>query len=137
EKDLLRRTRVQTNALRGLSATATDAQRAAVQTEYDALQAEYKTLQGQLRANSPRYAALTHPSPLTLPEIQRQVLDPDTALLEYALGEKRSYLWVVTDKQLRTYTLAAGPEIEKTARLLYELMTARNRAVKFETAEEK
>jgi len=137
EKDLLRRTRVQTNALRGLSATATDAQRAAVQKEYDALQAEYKTLQGQLRANSPRYAALTQPSPLTLPEIQRQVLDPETALLEYALGEKRSYLWVVTDKQLRTYTLAPGAEIEKTARLVYELMTARNRVVKFETAEER
>lgn len=137
EKELLRRTRLQTNALRALSATSTDQQRAAVQKEYEGLLAEYKTLQGQLRASSPRYAALTQPSPLTLSEIRKQVLDQDSALLEYALGEKRSYLWVVTDKQLRTYTLAPGPEIEKTARLVYELMTTRNRVIKFETVEEK
>ena len=41
---------------------------------------------------SPGYAAVTRPQPLTLAAIQHQVLDRDTLLLEYALGEDRSYV---------------------------------------------
>jgi CHAT domain-containing protein len=137
EKSLLSRSKARTDALRSLVTNGTPAQRAAAQQEYDALQVEYKTLQGQIRASSPRYAALTQPAPLTLPEIQSRVLDSDSVLLEYALGEKHSYLWVITDKQFRSYTLPPAAEIEQAARRVYDLITARNRVVKFETAEEK
>src|SRR6266498_3487489 len=46
---------------------------------------EYEEVQAQIRARSPRYAALTQPQPLGLTEIQQQALDEDTLLLEYAL----------------------------------------------------
>ena len=57
---------------------------------------EYEELQAQIRSKSPRYAALTQPQPLNLKEIQEQVLDDNSLLLEYALGDEHSYLWAVT-----------------------------------------
>jgi hypothetical protein len=39
-------------------------------------------VQAQIRRTSPRYAAIAQPEPLALREIQRQVLDPETLLLE-------------------------------------------------------
>lgn len=76
---------------------------------------ENQLLQAQIRANSPRYAALTQPQPLTLAEIQQQVLDEDTLLLEYFLGEKRSYLWGVTADQITSYQLPNRQTIEEAA----------------------
>jgi tetratricopeptide (TPR) repeat protein len=61
----------------------TPEQAAAAAKEIAAITAEYEEIQAQIRARSPRYAALTQPQPLGLTEIQQQVLDPDTLLLEY------------------------------------------------------
>jgi tetratricopeptide (TPR) repeat protein len=71
--------------------------------EIAAITAEYEEVQAQIRARSPRYAALTQPQPLGLTEIQQQALDEDTLLLEYALGEKRSYLWLVSQRSIDSY----------------------------------
>lgn len=93
----------------------------------DLLTLEYQQVQAQIRATSPRYAALTQPRPLSVMELQEQVLDPDTLLLEYALGEERSYLWAVTKSSLNVYELPKRAEIETAARRVYELLTARQR----------
>jgi len=87
---------------------------------------EYSRVQADLRASSPSYAALTQPQPLTVEEIQDQILDGKALLLEYSLGEKRSFLWVVTPKAVRSFELPGRERIEKTARRYYELLTARN-----------
>jgi CHAT domain-containing protein len=58
-------------------------------------------------------------------------------LLEYSLGEERSYLWAVTATSFSSYELPPRAVIEAAARRCYELLTARNRYVKFETADEK
>jgi CHAT domain-containing protein len=66
---------------------------------------------------------LTQPQPLSLKEIQ-QLLDEDTVLLEYALGEERSYLWAVTTTTIRSFELPRRAEIETAARRVYELLAA-------------
>src|SRR5262245_3493759 len=86
---------------------------------------EYEEIQAQIRARSPRYAALTQPQPLGLTEIQQQGLDEDTLLLEYALGEQRSYLWVVSHPAIDSYELPPRAEIEAATRRVYELGAAR------------
>jgi CHAT domain-containing protein/Tfp pilus assembly protein PilF len=86
---------------------------------------ELDQVQAQIRSKSPRYAALTQPDPLTLKEIQDQVLDEDSLLLEYALGDEHSYLWAVTRSTMHSYALPKRAEIEKAARHLYDLLTAR------------
>ena len=93
--------------------------------EIAAITDEYEEVQAQIRARSPRYAALTQPQPLGLTEIQQQALDEDTLLLEYALGEKRSYLWLVSQRSIDSYELPPRAEIEAAARRVYELLTVR------------
>ncbi|NMG19041.1 hypothetical protein DP116_06110 [Brasilonema bromeliae SPC951] len=83
--------------------------------EVEALLTQQKELQTQIRTSSPKYAALQYPQPLKLPQIQQQ-LDKDTLLLEYSLGEERSYLWVVTPNSLNSYELPAREQIEKAAK---------------------
>ena len=86
----------------------------------DALLAEYEDVQGRLRAASPRYAALARPQPLGLKEIREQVLDRDTLLLEFELGERRSFVWAVTSDALSSHELPRRAVIEAAARRLYQ-----------------
>jgi CHAT domain-containing protein/Tfp pilus assembly protein PilF len=103
----------------------------------DELLTQLRAVEAELKANSPRYAALTQPAPLDLTEIQTSVVDGATLLLEYSLGEERSYLWAVTATALSSYELPPRAVIEAAARRCYELLTARNQFVKFETTDEK
>ncbi len=50
--------------------------------------------------------------PLSLPDIQEQVLDDESALLSYHLGEERSTLWLLTRDFFRGFQLAPRAEIE-------------------------
>jgi CHAT domain-containing protein/Tfp pilus assembly protein PilF len=92
----------------------------ALQNEITKLATEYQDVQTEIRRKSPRYAALTQPAPLTVRDVQNDLLDPDTVLLEYALGEERSYLWLVTKTSLTSYELPKGAEIDAAARSVYE-----------------
>ncbi|HKQ79176.1 MAG TPA: CHAT domain-containing tetratricopeptide repeat protein [Blastocatellia bacterium] len=107
---------------------------AAMEKELRSLLAEYQELKGQIIDSSPRYAALTDPVPLKLTEIQR-TLDRDTLLLEYALGEDRSFLWAVTPSSLRAYTLPGRAEIEKLTSRAYQRLIKSNQRVYLVSAE--
>lgn len=110
---------------------------AEVEKSLSALTAEYDQMQTRIRQTSPRYAALTRPQSLKLAEIQQQILDSETLLLEYSLGEERSFLWVVTTDSLYSFTLPPGGEIEQSVRQLYEAMAARGRKLRFEVEEKR
>jgi CHAT domain-containing protein len=107
-----------------LSSNPTEAQVTALEKEIEALLGQYREVQAQIRATSPRYAALTQPKPLTLAEIQQQVLDDNTLLLEYSLGEERSYLWAVTKTGITSYELPKRATIEAAAKRFRETLTA-------------
>ncbi|NET02193.1 MAG: tetratricopeptide repeat protein [Sphaerospermopsis sp. SIO1G1] len=96
-----------------LSGKYTPAQKQAIETEIANLVEEYEKIQTQIRINSPRYAAITQPQPLSLKEIQQQVLDENTLLLEYSLGEDKSYLWAVSKTGMTSYELPKSSEIEQ------------------------
>lgn len=98
---------------------ATPEQIEKIEKELRALAAAYKELQGEIRVKNPRYAALTQPAPAGLAEIQK-MLDPDTLLLEYSLGQENSYLWVISRDSLKSYRLPKAADIETKARAFYE-----------------
>jgi CHAT domain-containing protein/Tfp pilus assembly protein PilF len=112
-------------SLRAKSEQRIRTQNAALEKDIDALTAQYHEVEAQIRSVSPRYAALTQPQPLSLAEIQKQVLDPDTLLLEYALGEERSFLWAVTPNSFTTYELPGRSKLEAVARQSYEDLSSR------------
>ncbi|WP_414573948.1 CHAT domain-containing protein [Nostoc sp. CCY 9925] len=80
---------------------------------------QQRELEVKIRANNPEYADLKYPQPLTLKQIQQQ-LDKDTLLLQYSLGEERSYLWAVTPDSLYSYELPKRQQIDKAAKNLYD-----------------
>src|SRR5262249_42400032 len=94
----------------------------AVKRDLNALIDDLQQVQAQIRNTNTRYAELNYPQPLSLPEIQ-QLLDSETLLLEYALGEKRSYLWAVTPDSISSFELPRRSEIEALARQAYELQS--------------
>jgi tetratricopeptide (TPR) repeat protein len=102
----------------------TPAQAEAFAKEISSITTEYEELRAQIRARSPRYAALTQPQPLSLAEIQRQVLDPETLLLEYSLGDNVSHLFVVSQTSITWFQLPRRAEIEAVTRRVRELLTA-------------
>lgn len=102
---------------------ATGLKGADLEAEIQRLTAEYRDIQGQIRASSPQYVALTQPVPLKVEQI-KELLEPGTLLLEYALGEKRSFLWAVTNDAVTSYELPSQKIIEKLARNLYSAIVS-------------
>lgn len=84
----------------------------AIESELRELELAHISVENQIRISNPRYEALTKPQPLSVEEVQQQVLDADTALLEYNLGDECSYLWAVTRTGVQLYRLPARHEIE-------------------------
>jgi CHAT domain-containing protein/Tfp pilus assembly protein PilF len=83
---------------------------------------QYQEVKAQLRATSPGYASIVLPEELNLSEVQSKLLDVNTAILEYSLGEKKSFLWLVTSDGARSYELPPRAEIEKSATDLSRLL---------------
>ncbi len=97
----------------------------AVRSGIEKLNAEYQRVEARIREESPAYAALTQPRPLTTAEIQRELLDDTTVLLEYRLGDKRSWLWMLTPTDVHSIELPPRKQIDDAARRAYGLLTAR------------
>jgi CHAT domain-containing protein/predicted negative regulator of RcsB-dependent stress response len=89
---------------------------------------EADDVETQILRESPRYAALTEPQSLNLNQIQSE-LDENTLLLEYSLGERRSFAFVVTATSIKAIELPRREEIETVARRLGASVTARNSSV--------
>ena len=76
---------------------------------------ELNLLETEFRKNSTEYAAFTSPTTLSANEIQ-VLLDPNTTLLQYSLGDRESFVWIVTNSSLRMVRLASREKIEATVR---------------------
>ena len=119
-----------------LSGTHTPAQAKAFIEELAALSSEYAETQSRIRQTSPRYAALMQPKTLSLKEIQ-QSLDNETVLLEFRLGENRSFLWAVTPASIDLYELPSRAAVERVARSVTESVNARNQRPHGESLEQR
>ncbi|BDA74105.1 hypothetical protein CAL7716_082710 [Calothrix sp. PCC 7716] len=86
------------------------------------LNEQFENIKAEIRKKSPAYAELKYPQPLSLEQIQQQVLDDDTLLLQYSLGEERSYLWVVSKNNIKSYQLAKGADISAAAQAYNNLV---------------
>lgn len=103
--------------------------------EIDALESEYQDVRAAIRRSSPKYAALEQPRPLTVAEIQRDLLREGEVLLEYSLGERRSYLWAIGRERVKAWPLAPRAQIEAAAAKVRELLSSRAASPRMETPE--
>jgi CHAT domain-containing protein/Tfp pilus assembly protein PilF len=110
---------------------------AEIEKEIEELLRQRDLLDAQIRASHPQYAALKMPAPLSPSEIQRQLLDGETVLLEYLLGASESYLWLVTTDSISSYRLPQTQKINQAARRVQQLLTLSNQPSGAETLKEK
>jgi CHAT domain-containing protein/tetratricopeptide (TPR) repeat protein len=111
--------------MRLLNGAHTEEMAAAISKEIHELSVQFNSVQSEIRTQSPGYAILTQPQMLQFKDIQTEVQDENTLLLEFSLGEDRSYLWVVTRSTVSGYELPKRAEIEKACRRVYDLLIAR------------
>lgn len=100
-------------------------EKTAIEQERTYLLQKYRQVQSQIRETSPSYGALTQPQPLTAREIQQQILDRDTLLLQYSLGKERSFLWAVTQDSITSYQLPPRASIERAVKKFRHLVSNR------------
>ena len=68
-----------------------------------------------IRRDSPAYAAIIQPAPLSLQQMRQTVLDDQSILLQYSVGKQQSYLWAVGKQQFEVYTLPGEAAIAEAA----------------------
>ena len=105
-----------------------DAEATATGHELDGLTTALRELEAEIRVRSPRYAALTQPSIATLADVQHKLLDDDTVLVEFALGEERSYVWLVTRTSIDARQLPGRVAVEAAVRRVYTLVSVNDPA---------
>ena len=107
-----------------LSRAHTEEEASTIKKEVADLTRLYEDVMAQIRATSRKYADLTEPRTLTLPDIQQHLLDSNTIVLEYSLGEEHSYLWAVTPVWIKAFELPGRKKIEAAAIRLYRSLSA-------------
>jgi CHAT domain-containing protein/Tfp pilus assembly protein PilF len=105
-----------------LSRPATAEHRRAAEGEVRSVLDELAQVEEEIRRSSPRYAALTQPPLAAGTEIEG-LLDGDSLLLEYWLGETRSFLWVVAPGSVTGVELPPRAQIETAARAVYDRLS--------------
>lgn len=67
----------------------------------------------EVRRSNPRYADLKYLQPFTYQRIQRELLDSDTALIEYVVGEEKSFAWFVSKDKISYVALPPKKELTR------------------------
>jgi CHAT domain-containing protein len=97
---------------------------------------QYQDIRSKLRVEDPRRATLIRPDEPKAEDLQNLVKGDDALLLEFALGDDRSYLWAVTGAEIASYELPARSKIEEVARKVYGSITKRESTIGHMPAQE-
>lgn len=100
------------------------ARQAAARAEVEELLREMERLESRISGGTPEADRL-----LTAADIQREVVGPGTLLLEYFLGESRSFLWAASSGRLEVFELAPRARLEEAARSAHALLAAEDRTL--------
>jgi CHAT domain-containing protein/tetratricopeptide (TPR) repeat protein len=86
---------------------------------------EYNVLQENFRQKNPQLSSINQPVDWSVADAQA-MLDDDTAILEYALGEQQSYVWIIGKTSFKFAKLASKPVINQAVREFYQALTDRD-----------
>lgn len=93
---------------------------AAAERQLDEALADLHEFQSDVRAANSPFGSVIATEPLSSTEIQSR-LDEGTMLVEFALGQQRSYAWVVTNDTLTAFVLPRRTYIEQPATTFVKL----------------
>jgi CHAT domain-containing protein len=74
---------------------------------------ELEAFQVEMRYTSPRYANVKYVQPIKSERLSKELLDADTALVEFVLDEKKSFAWVIYQGKISSVVLPPRKEIDE------------------------
>ncbi len=97
----------------------------ALESEIKALQDSYRQVSETILARYPAYDQINRPTAWSLAQIQAEILgDDQTVLIEYSLGETKSFVWAVTRDHITSAELPSRAVINEAAERVYDLLKA-------------
>ena len=90
--------------------------------QIEELAAELRATEDKIAVAYPKLALARNAEPLPSVEIQSQLLDSETAVVEYFLGSERSFVWVLTRAGIESHVLPARKVVEPAAVRLHDLL---------------
>jgi CHAT domain-containing protein len=94
-------------------------------SEIERLTREHEEIVMKIRAGDPKVTGAAALPPVPIAEIQRELAG--TVLLEYSLGDERSFLWVVSSGSVTSFELSGRAEIEAQARAFHARLSERKK----------
>ncbi len=73
--------------------------------ERRAKEKSFRSLKRHLMKEHPAYASLKYPPPVSVRRLQKYVIDPDEAILEYMVTRSRTYLFAMDKTRFHTYSI--------------------------------
>jgi hypothetical protein len=110
-----------------LSVDANADRRQSLTDAFDAASRALDEIRGRVRSADARYADLVQPAALNVSEAQQGLLAGDSAILEYWLGTRQSYVWILMRDSFRVARLPRRASIERRAGNLAALLRAPRR----------
>lgn len=98
-----------------------------VETTLARLRTEHEQVYGELRKLNPAYGDITQPAASSLQQIQNEIENDQTAVLEYLLGDYGSYAWVVTRNNIKLVGLPDEAAITSAVQKVYNLLAQKPR----------
>ena len=113
QRELRRRISFIERQLAELTASA-GAERARLDRQVAELVDAAEVLEAGIKESSRAYAALARPAPLSATRTQG-LLDGETTLLVYGLGDERLYAWIITRQSITAFDIAGVEDVRRRA----------------------
>lgn len=98
-----------------------------VETEIGSLAREYDEVVARIRRQSPAYAELVMPAPVSEQDVRALIAD-GTVLVASHVGDETSYVWFIgRDRPISWRRFSGGEEVDEVARSFHQAVTARSR----------
>ncbi|MBI5249884.1 MAG: tetratricopeptide repeat protein [Desulfomonile tiedjei] len=79
----------------------------------------FRELKDRLVKEYPAYADLRFPRPFSLHQLQKDIVDPDEAIIEYMVTRSRTYIFAIDKQRFHTYSIDySGKDLERDVELL-------------------
>ena len=95
----------------------------ATTAEIDNLLVRLRDVEANIKKVSPAYWALQRPEPVTTTEVQKALLDDQSVMIEYHVGAKRSFAWLVERGAVTAFELPPASTINDLARRYHEALS--------------
>jgi CHAT domain-containing protein len=97
--------------------------------EQDALEADQRAYIRQQGPAAGRAVELTASKVVSISEVQHKLLDPRTAMVEFSVGQQRSYRWLLTQREIVTTSLPGRAQLQQNLAPLLAALSARRPAI--------